>query len=581
MPKTLKQLSPDVYSYLRFSSAEQKKGDSIRRQTELRDAWLKKNGLKLTDNSKLVDAGVSAFRGAHRADDRHNLAMFLERVRAGHIARGSYLVVESLDRLSREHIRPALTLLLNLIESGIRIVQLLPVETVYDEKAEPMTLLQAIMELGRGHAESALKSERVGAAYKRKHELAALEGRPMSKTCPAWLENKNGKYVVRPEAAKTVKLIFKLAASGMGVIAIHRELTKRKIPPLTPGRPWVRMRIQTLLTSRKVLGEFQPRKATPTRRIPYGSPVPNYYPAVITQKEWDAARDAIESRSTFRGPRSKKVFILKGLMTDARDGSPMYLQDKGRGAFYVGKGAHLGEPGSVYATFPAEVLEESVLDWCREIDPAEVLDSPAAASLDRARTRRDAVQSRLEKLKAQLTEGDEDVGVLVEAVRKLQSDLAQAQADYDDARRKSESPTAAAWSDFWALTAAVKESKEPDKTRERIRSALRRMTSGIRVLARPGKSHTRMCAVHVQFADAGYGRLYFIFHSPRDTEKFAFAGPALSGQFDLRTKTGVETVGAILERGPDGVRSLIADWVKRLPDGAKKDLRKLLGVTPS
>ena len=48
------------------------------------------------------------------------LATFLELVHAGRIARGSYLIVESLDRLTREHIRPALTLLLNLIDNGIR-----------------------------------------------------------------------------------------------------------------------------------------------------------------------------------------------------------------------------------------------------------------------------------------------------------------------------------------------------------------------------------------------------------------------------------------------------------------------------
>jgi hypothetical protein len=31
---------PTAYSYLRFSSPEQAKGDSIRRQTQARDAWL-------------------------------------------------------------------------------------------------------------------------------------------------------------------------------------------------------------------------------------------------------------------------------------------------------------------------------------------------------------------------------------------------------------------------------------------------------------------------------------------------------------------------------------------------------------
>src|SRR5262249_25263193 len=152
-----------AYSYLRFSSPEQAKGDSIRRQEALRDAWLAKTGAVLDTNLSLRDEGVSAYTGAHRKNpDRHALAAFLEPAPRARIPRRAYLLVESLARLSREDIRPALTLLLNLIEAGIRVVQLSPVEMVYDEDVEPMTLMMAIMELSRGHSESAMKSERVG-----------------------------------------------------------------------------------------------------------------------------------------------------------------------------------------------------------------------------------------------------------------------------------------------------------------------------------------------------------------------------------------------------------------------------------
>src|SRR5262245_48380987 len=154
MPRTT--ATPETaYSYLRFSSPEQARGDSIRRQDALRDAWLKKSGAVLDTSLTLRDEGVSAFSGGHRENpDRHALAAFLELVKRGRVKRGGYLVVESLDRLSREHIRPALTLLLNLIDAGVRVVQLLPVEMVYDERVEPMTLMMAIMELSRGHSES-------------------------------------------------------------------------------------------------------------------------------------------------------------------------------------------------------------------------------------------------------------------------------------------------------------------------------------------------------------------------------------------------------------------------------------------
>src|SRR5262245_37503899 len=109
---------PTAYSYLRFSHPDQATGDSVRRQTKLRDAWLKRNPKVTLDTSlSLEDKGVSAFKGAHyqkdgKPDDRHCLGRFLAMVKEGQIARGSYLIVESLDRLSREDAIDAQLLLL-------------------------------------------------------------------------------------------------------------------------------------------------------------------------------------------------------------------------------------------------------------------------------------------------------------------------------------------------------------------------------------------------------------------------------------------------------------------------------------
>src|SRR5262245_758243 len=138
-----------AYSYLRFSHPDQAKGDSQRRQTELRDTWLARHPtIQLETSLTLEDKGVSGFTGQHRDNPAGNaLAAFVSLVKKGRIAQGSYLIVENLDRLSREDIIPALSLLLDLISSGIRVVQLLPAESVYDAKSNPMQIMQAIMEL--------------------------------------------------------------------------------------------------------------------------------------------------------------------------------------------------------------------------------------------------------------------------------------------------------------------------------------------------------------------------------------------------------------------------------------------------
>jgi hypothetical protein len=55
-------------SYLRFSSKQQARGDSIRRQEEARNAWCEQNKDKATLDLTLTlrDQGVSAYTGDHR-----------------------------------------------------------------------------------------------------------------------------------------------------------------------------------------------------------------------------------------------------------------------------------------------------------------------------------------------------------------------------------------------------------------------------------------------------------------------------------------------------------------------------------
>ncbi|MCX8955437.1 recombinase family protein, partial [Ruegeria sp. NA] len=53
---------PLAFSYRRFSSAQQKDGNSIKRQTEAAQEWCDENGYELS-SSNFEDLGVSAFMG--------------------------------------------------------------------------------------------------------------------------------------------------------------------------------------------------------------------------------------------------------------------------------------------------------------------------------------------------------------------------------------------------------------------------------------------------------------------------------------------------------------------------------------
>src|SRR5262249_55008739 len=158
--------------------------------------WCKDNGVCLDRAKTLHDLGKSAFLGKHRENPDHNaLACFLKLVEDGKIARGSYLILESLDRLTREQTRAGLMLCLGLIENGIRLVQLSPHEFVYDETADEMSLILMISELGRGHRESKRKSDAIGPAWRRKKD-ATKDGVILTKRLPCWIEVKDGKMVL-------------------------------------------------------------------------------------------------------------------------------------------------------------------------------------------------------------------------------------------------------------------------------------------------------------------------------------------------------------------------------------------------
>src|SRR5262249_7299431 len=154
----------------------------------------------------LKDEGVSGFTGDHRKNpDRHALAKFLLAVEKGLVPAGSYLIIENLDRLSREHVRPALMLVLGLIEKGIRIVQLSPNEIIYDTGSGEMSLMLMIVELSRGHRESKVKSERVGKAWENKREKARTADQTLTNRLPGWVEVRGGKRVLIPERAAIVR----------------------------------------------------------------------------------------------------------------------------------------------------------------------------------------------------------------------------------------------------------------------------------------------------------------------------------------------------------------------------------------
>lgn len=525
--------TPAAYSYIRFSHPEQAKGDSLRRQTEAARAWCERNGIHLDTSLSLHDLGKSAFRGEHHKGDKHALGAFIRQVESGRVPEGSYLIIERLDRLTREDVNDALELFLQL-KKKIRIVQLSPVEVIHDRHSSPMQLMMALVELMRGRDESQAKSERCGAAWREKKRRARESGEVLTSRLPAWVEEQNGKLRLIKDRAAVVKRIFKLAASGYGRRSIVKRLTEEGVPAfaaheeytdesgkkrqrtkkgqtLGSGR-WSRSYIGLILSDRRVLGEFQPRDRDSK---PDGDPIPNYYPSVVGEAEWFAAREGAAQRRQRPGRIGKHVNIFAGLLRNARDGDSYFAvtrSENGRQSrVLINSDGNQGRASTW--SFPFVTFERAILSRLKEIDPREILDSEGGP--DETLT----LAGQIAGVEAELAEASAfmaaegfsaTIGKRVRALEEKHKELVER---LTEARQKAANPLSEAWGEAKTLLGTLDSAPDPDDLRLRLRAVLRRLIDSIWLVVVP-QGRYRLCAAQVWFSGGKKYRSYLIFHRP-------------------------------------------------------------------
>lgn len=332
-------MQPKAYSYIRFSSPEQAQGDSLRRQVSLAEEYAKKNSLVLDDSLRLQDMGLSAFSGAHRT--KGALGEFLRQAKEGQIPKGSILIVESLDRLSREQVGDALAQFTSIIQAGIHVVTLQDgmrygPDTLNENWSQ---LIVSIAFMARAHEESRAKSERLRQVWaaKRTNEKEKLTSR-----APAWLKLSEDRteFFVIPERAEAIELIFRLKSQGFGKTRIERTLNSDPTiwKPEKSGRNqtggWRASYIQKILRNRAVIGEFQPHRMVNGKRQPVGDPIPDYYPVIVDPDLFHSVQAQIDADATKKGNgggrRGKASNLFTHIIKCGRCGSSMHYIDKGK-----------------------------------------------------------------------------------------------------------------------------------------------------------------------------------------------------------------------------------------------------------
>lgn len=297
---------PIAYSYIRFSTLEQKKGDSLRRQQELSAAYAQEYGLTLDRTLNLYDLGVSAYSGRNREEGR--LGAFLNAVETGHIVPGSYLLVESLDRLSREEVLASLPVFLSILNSGITVVTLAD-RAVYSREtvgANPLNLMMSLVVMTRAHEESAMKSRRVKAAWDAKRKNVGTK--KLTSRCPLWMRLNPAKteFELIPDRVEIVRTMVRMANEGMGQAQIAKRLNEQRVPGFSGEESnWQPSYVNKILTGPALFGQMQPKVWENGRVTPTGDPIDGYYPAVISEGEFYLLQ-AARGKRRFGGAKARK-----------------------------------------------------------------------------------------------------------------------------------------------------------------------------------------------------------------------------------------------------------------------------------
>lgn len=367
---------PKCYSYIRFSRPEQMRGDSLRRQKEAADEWAAENGMVIDES--LTDLGVSAYRGLNRL--KGALGKFLDLVEKGQVPKGSYLIIESLDRFSREDALDVMGEFTKVLRADITIVTLLD-KQVYSREAlkkQPMALFGSIMVMMRAHDESKTKGQRVGQVWEKKRRLASSA--VLTARVPGWLravgDGEERRIEFKEHGREVVRRIFDDTLLGYGKDKVAKRLRKAGYETFEGGKTWYPSYVQKVLRNRATFGEMQPYKRDEEgRRVPAGPPVKDYYPAAVTEADFLRASAALALRDKSGGRREAtgEVNLLRDLAR-CTCGGRMKRENKGgkSAAWLVCAEASRGDCANT-RRWRIDLAEEKVLGCSTRIDFRKLL----------------------------------------------------------------------------------------------------------------------------------------------------------------------------------------------------------------
>ncbi|MCI1141583.1 recombinase family protein [Sphingomonas sp. WKB10] len=200
--------------YHRFSTRRQDRGSSIERQNDATRALCEQHGLRIAEI--IEDRGRSAWKGDHLSVG--NLGALRKRIDAGLVESGTHIVVENLDRLSRQNYRTARRWIEDVTDRGITILVCRPTLMLDREAMSGFNIgaiVQHAMESNRASSEGDRRSTFQQRNIERMTQMIR-EGLCPTPRVPAWLVGVVGQPVtIDKSRVALINLIYEWSAGGL------------------------------------------------------------------------------------------------------------------------------------------------------------------------------------------------------------------------------------------------------------------------------------------------------------------------------------------------------------------------------
>ena len=397
------------------------------------------------DPLDLSDIGVSAFKGKNRSQGA--LKLFLDKASNGELGPNPVLLIEDLDRFSRQ---PALqtisALITDVANAGITLVVLRHDYAINKDTLEndPATWWRLIGAVQNAHDSSKKLSDRINSA-----KDSAVQQMRAGKTVrlgnePFWInyDAKTDSFVIDEPWAELVRKVFNLACEfdyGFTRIAqtLNAEGSRTK-----KGQRWAVASIRYLLKNRQVLGEHQPMKTQTVKgkrkQVPNGPPIPDRFPALIDEAKFILVQEKVIARRSKTGPRNRFNNWLQGRIRCSCGGRLTTSQNKIDGQAYDYLRCSNNSSGlritnckqlRLLDVTAAVLTNLGEMQW-RSFFPDEQADAETAKAQNDvagAKTRLEEAEAKHRQLKAKVTEAALADGAL--SLLKILSDAADDAAE--------------------------------------------------------------------------------------------------------------------------------------------------------